>query len=408
MIERLQNCVELALADAEFCTAIRGLDCSLHLEVMDGQTPRMVTVTQCSEAPSLILSAATAVWVKILRADPPVGYHSFTAASRQTSEFHVHGEPLLVAQSLHALERLFEILRDQIADTATNTLPDLEHVRGQYVRIELPTGGSTNLFYERSGKDDAPALVMLHTAGADSRQYHHILGDAELQKKWHMYAFDMPSHGRSMPMSNSLWQDYRLSKRHYEAVCLAFIQQVVGSSAVMLGCSMGAAMALRMAAAYPDEISGAVALEAPLRAKGRRTPYLSHPNVNQAANNPSYVRGLMSPSSPLSGRRSAAWIYSQGGFQVYSGDLVFYSEEFDAEIDLKGLDGRRIGVSLLTGSYDYSATPEDSENVAKLIPGSRFTVMPDLGHFPMIEHPTRLLEYLKPELDYVQTKLKAL
>jgi pimeloyl-ACP methyl ester carboxylesterase len=408
MIERLQNCVDLALADAEFCTAIRGLDCCLRLEVVDGPTLRMVTVTGRSEAPSLILSAASAVWSKILRTDPPVGYHSFTAASRQTPDFTVHGEPILVAQSLHALERLFEILRGQIADTATNTLPNLEHVRGQYARIELPAGGATNLFYEHSGNDAAPALVMLHTAGADSRQYHHILGDAELQKKWCMYAFDMPSHGRSMPMSDSLWQDYRLSKQHYEAVCLAFIQQVVKSPAVMLGCSMGAAMALRMAAAYPNEISGAIALEAPLRSKGRRTPYLSHPNVNQAANNPSYVRGLMSPFSPLSGRRSAAWIYSQGGFQVYSGDLVFYSEEFDAEIDLQGLDGKRTGVSLLTGSYDYSATPDDSRKVADLIPGARFTVMPDLGHFPMVEHPTRLLEYLKPELDYVRTKLKAL
>ena len=133
---------------------------------------------------------------------------------------------------------------------------------------------------------------------------------------------------------------------------------------------------------------------------------LANPQVNQTAHNPGYVRGLMSPTSPLSWRRIAAWIYSQGGFQVYSGDLAFYSEEFDADIDLRGIDGMSKAIVLLTGSYDYSATPADSKKVADLIPGSRFIQMPDLGHFPMIENPEHFITYLKPELEYVISRMQ--
>jgi pimeloyl-ACP methyl ester carboxylesterase len=60
-------------------------------------------------------------------------------------------------------------------------------------------------------------------------------------------------------------------------------------------------------------------------------------------------------------------------------------------------------VSLLTGAYDYSASPEDSRRVAARIPGARFAAMPELGHFPMVENPQRLLDYLKPELDHIRT-----
>ena len=92
---------------------------------------------------------------------------------------------------------------------------------------------------------------------------------------------------------------------------------------------------------------------------------LCHPEVNQASHNPAYVRGLMGPTAALSARREAAWIYSQAGFNVYANDLRFYSEDFDAEQHLEGLDARTFGISLLTGAYDYSASPDDTRRVAR-------------------------------------------
>ena len=58
------------------------------------------------------------------------------------------------------------------------------------------------------------------------------------------------------------------------------------------------------------------------------------------------------------------------------------------------------GISLLTGAYDYSASPDDTRRVAALI-RARFCEMPELGHFPMLEDPKRLLAYLRPELAHI-------
>ena len=71
----------------------------------------------------------------------------------------------------------------------------------------------------------------------------------------------------------------------------------------------------------------------------------------------------------------------------------------DAREVIQNIDTNRCKVSLLTGEYDYSATPAMTEAAAQLIAGCRFTVMENIGHFPMIEHYERFRPYLMTELE---------
>lgn len=402
IVQELRAAAALAQQDSEFISAARGLPCAIWLQVGADPEDRIPAWAGQPAAPSqcLVISAPPDTWRKLLGPTPPPGYHSFTAAHRQAQGLRVKGDALAIAQALHPLERLFEILRGQVATAPT--LLDRSAITGHYANLDLGAT-STSLYYETSGLADGPPLLMLHTAGADSRQYHALMADPGLRRQWRMIAFDMPGHGRSMPLPGQAWTETGLTRDTYLQTCVAVIRQVASAPAVLLGCSMGAAMALVAAARSPDDVAGVVALEAPWKATGRRTPMLCHPQVNQAAHNPAYVRGLMGPAATLAARRDAAWIYAQGGFNVYANDLWFYSEDFDAAEHLTGLDTRRFGVSLLTGAYDYSASPEDSRRVAARIPGARFAAMPELGHFPMVENPQRLLDYLKPELDHIRT-----
>ncbi|MGY6268857.1 alpha/beta fold hydrolase [Achromobacter denitrificans] len=401
IVQELRAAAALAQQDKEFLCAARDLPCGIWLQAGADPGDRITAWAGQPAGPSqcIVISAPPDAWQKILSPAPPPGYHSFTAARRQASGFRVKGDALAIAQALHPLERLFEILRGQV--DAAPTLLDRSAISGAYAAIDI-AGEPACLYYETSGLESSPPLLMLHTAGADSRQYHALMADPGLRRQWRMIAFDMPGHGRSMPLPGRAWTEGGLTRDAYLQACLAVIRQVARSPAVLLGCSMGAAMALVAAARSPADVAGVVALEAPWKASGRRTPVLCHPQVNQAAHNPAYVRGLMAPSSPLDARRDAAWIYSQGGFSVYANDLWFYSEDFDAPRDVAGLDTSAFGVSLLTGAYDYSASPDDSRRVAALIPGARFGVMPDLGHFPMTENPRRLLDYLRPELEHIR------
>lgn len=400
--QKLKAGAALAQQDSEFILAARGLPCAIWLQAGPGPEERIAVWAGQPAAPSqcIVVSAPPDTWQKLLNDTPPPGYHSFTAARRQAQGLRISGDALAIAQALHALERLFEILRGQLAGAPE--LLDRSPISGAYATIDIGPS-QTSLYYETSGLDAGPPLLMLHTAGADSRQYHALMADPGLREQWRMIAFDMPGHGRSMPLPGQAWTEAGLTRDAYLQTCLAVIRQVARAPAALLGCSMGAAMALLVAARSPADVTGVVALEAPYRAAGRRTSMLCHPQVNQTAHNPAYVRGLMGPAATLQARREAAWIYSQGGFNVYANDLWFYSEDFDAATHLAGLNADAFGISLLTGAYDYSASPEDSRRVAALIPGARFQAMPDLGHFPMVENPRRLLEYLRPELDHLRT-----
>lgn len=53
-------------------------------------------------------------------------------------------------------------------------------------------GNSYRLYFEESG--GGRPLVCLHTAGADSRQWHGLLLDEDVTAHWRVLAFDLPYH----------------------------------------------------------------------------------------------------------------------------------------------------------------------------------------------------------------------
>ena len=113
------------------------------------------------------------------------------------------------------------------------------------------------------------------------------------------------------------------------------------------------------------------------------------------------MHGLMAPSSPEPYRRETVFAYSQGWPPAFLGDLHYYLVDHDLREEAAGIGTAKIGVHLLTGEYDYSATVAHGTAAHEAIPGSTFTVMTGLGHFPMSEHPERFISYLRPVLENI-------
>lgn len=401
LAQALASRLARALDDAEARSARLGLDDRIAIGVggaslgivPEGEGHRVVC--PAPRAASVRVSASTATWTMALAPAPPPGFHSITAL-RRCGRLSVKGDPAAFARSLHLLERLLELVRGPTSPPAAPAAErDPGQIEGRYHALSF-AGQRATVFAERAGTG-AP-VVFLHTAGADGRQFHTLLADVALAQRWQLWAFDLPLHGRSMPTPR--WNGGRepLTQALYQSCCAAFLEQVVREPAFLVGCSMGAAMALVLASVRPELLRGVVAIGAPYRARGRLNPHLAHPAVNSAAHNPSYVRGLMSPFASEPARRAAAWIYGQAGLGVYAGDLAFY-EEFDGAAVAPRIDATRTPVELLAGAYDYSATPEDAARLAAAIPGASLQVMPHLGHFPMIEHPDLFRSYLVASLE---------
>lgn len=349
-------------------------------------------------AADIVMTAAPEAWEQALASPPPPLFQSFTAFAQANPVFTVTGAPLAIAQARAVLERLFELALAAPPAPAAPVPRDMGRISGRYRALRI-RDGACDLYVEEAG--NGPPLLFLHTAGADSRQFHGQLSDIALGQRWRMIAPDMPFHGRTLPPSGWHGEPYRLTAARYVDWCAGIIEQVIGEKAIVAGGSMGAGLALLMAAERPDLVAGLIAIEPPFRSKGRRNPFQHHVGVHAGLHNSAYVRGLMSPKSPQDLRRRAAWIYSQGAPEIYTGDLAFYSDEFDGAEIAPRIDPARTPVALLCGTYDYSATPQDGAKLAALIPGALLRVMDGLGHFPMCEHPDLFRPHLMAALDHV-------
>ena len=108
--------------------------------------------------------------------------------------------------------------------------------------------------------------------------------------------------------------------------------------------------------------------------------------------------GLTGPHGPETYRREVGWVYSQGAPGVFAGDVFYYSVDHDLRMTAGGIDTNQVAVYLLTGEYDWSATPEMTEELHAAIPGSKYTKMAGIGHFPMTENPDLFLRHVRPVL----------
>ena len=113
------------------------------------------------------------------------------------------------------------------------------------------------------------------------------------------------------------------------------------------------------------------------------------------------MQGLTSPTSPEALREETIQTYAAGWPPAFLGDLRYYMVEFDLRERAADIDTAQVGVDILSGEYDYSASPAMGRAAHDAIAGSTFAEMKGLGHFPMSEDPEAFLVHLLPVLDAI-------
>ncbi|TQM11282.1 alpha/beta fold hydrolase [Pseudonocardia kunmingensis] len=273
----------------------------------------------------------------------------------------------------------------------------VEPIVGRYVHMDLP-GGRQRIHVEEAGR--GIPLLCLHTAGSDSRQYRHLLNDPGVTDRFRVIAFDMPWHGRSSVPAD--WRDveYRLTSDDYAAMVVGVCDALELDRPVVMGCSIGGRIVLRLARDHADRFAALIGLQSGAAvAPYYEREYLHRPDVHGGELCAALMSGLIGPDAPAADRAETLWHYAQGGPGVFKGDLHFYKDQHDD--DLGGIDTTRCPLYLLTGEYDYSCMPEDTLAVAKAVPGAQVVIMPGLGHFPMSEDHDAFSRHLGPVLDEI-------
>jgi pimeloyl-ACP methyl ester carboxylesterase len=339
-------------------------------------------------------------WEKFCSNPPPRGYTSAQAIFATLGGGCVAGDRTVWARYATVLDRTFEALRGLTCGprpdrNATPKAPTESRspIVGGYLQLTVD-GGGHRVYYESAG--EGQPVLCLHTAGADSRQFRYLLEDAELTSRFRFVAFDMPWHGRSDPPDDWTTTKYTLDTNTYAETILAFMDELGLDRPILVGCSMGGAIALLMASRHGERFQGVCALEGGLGNPGRFVPWTNHIEVDHSHFLTSWVSGLIAPSSPAGPRNQTLWGYAQSGPGVYQGDTYFYSTDFPKHA--ANLGPAECPLWVFSGEYDYSATTEMSRDAAGKL-GGQLVVMQGSGHFPMSEDPVVFRSYLVPVLD---------
>lgn len=403
-------------ADGEFGLAARHWTGGLVLAIGDrtlGITLRDGAVS--GGAPDsadgvLRFSGAAPVWAALLAAVPPRFHNDLMANISAGGGLARSGDPVVGAQYYAAAMRAVELLRT--TDCVGARILAAERGRGavfdapvgRYVRLEL--GGHEHRVYFEEAGQGIPMLLQ-HTAGCHGSQWRHLFEVPEITSRFRLIAYDLPCHGKSLPPTSREWwaEPYALRGDFLRSVPVRLAEVLALDRPVFMGCSVGGLLALDLALRHPDLFRAVISVEGALKVGGDLAllEELWHPQVSNEYK-ARLMEGLMSPTSPKAYRKETSFVYASGWPPAFLGDLYYYLADFDLRHKAGDIDTRAIGVHILSGEYDYSGTSELGREAHAAIPGSTWTEMKGVGHFPMSENPEQFVEYLLPVLDLIEAR----
>lgn len=275
----------------------------------------------------------------------------------------------------------------------------IEPITGHYCNIDID-GAPARIYFEQAGL--GVPLVCLHTAGSHSSQWRHLMCDSTITDRFNVIAFDLPWHGKSDPPEG--WQDieYSLSSDQYVSTIMAFVRAHQLHQPVVIGCSMGGRVVIRLNRQHGDELGAVIGLEA----SDHPSPWYDDSWLEDEAFLrgdfcAALVSGLASPASPSERVWETLWHYYQSGPGVFLGDMHFYRTDSSFQHESAEIDTEQCPMYLMTGEYDYSCKPENTHRTVERIDGAKAIIMEGLGHFPMSEDPLAFRQYLMPVLDEI-------
>lgn len=239
------------------------------------------------------------------------------------------------------------------------------------------------LFYTEHQKEQSgPPLILLHGAGSS-----HLVWPGELRRLpgTRVLALDLPGHGRS-------GQPGRRLVAHYAGAVSDFIRALALPSPVLLGHSMGGAIALEFARTY-SSVAGLIILGA--AGKMPVSPALLTGCLEDISRTADYiVRHSFAAPLPELQTKGRAEILSTGAVTTF-GDFLACSR-FDLSERLANIIAPSL---ILGGTSDRMVPARLVESLAQGLPDSRLVWLEAAGHFMMLERPDEIASLVTTFLD---------
>ena len=252
----------------------------------------------------------------------------------------------------------------------------------------MPT--AAGLYYFAYGEDlrDRPPVLLLHGAGGSHLSWPPQIRRLTGQR---IYALDLPGHGKSEGVGMQDIGEY--AKSVYE-----FMKAVRLSNVVVVGISMGSAIAMSLALAYRKRViglgligSGAKMRVAASTLEGASTLSTFLPTVEAVIEN-SYSSNVDPRVKEL-----AVQQMTETRQAVLYGDFLA-CDEFDVMERVSKID---VPTLIICGSQDRMTPPSRSAYLHERIKDSQMHILEETGHMAMIEKPDEVAGLLAKFVDQI-------
>ena len=221
-----------------------------------------------------------------------------------------------------------------------------------------------------------PDMVLIHGVGLRSEAWGAMI--PPLSDRFTLHLIDLPGHGQSAPAKGDALQDFVAPVR-------AYLQQIGG--ACVVGHSMGAMIALAVAAQAPALVHGVAALNAIYRrsqsaatAVQARAKVLATSGASDPA--PTLARWFTDLQSPAA-LACGAWLQQADPADYARAYRVFAHHDGPADTDLAHL---KMPALFITGAQEPNSTPQMSRAMAALAPQGHAYVIENAAHMAPMTH----------------------
>jgi pimeloyl-ACP methyl ester carboxylesterase len=416
-----QHVLTAAQSDKELTYKLRAFTGTVRIGLPDPIDLAFDNGVAISAAPAnpdtpaaVVFDAPTEFWDAAFAAPIVRDYESLTPASRQGISL-IGDFVNVIAPWQGGWTRLYAVLRTAVAGPIerkpfSDPFRATDNAIGRYV-YATAEGTEARVYYETAGTGPV-SLLLQATAGADSRQYRHLLADPRMQERFTMYAYDLPYHGRSLPPFGVRWweQPYLPNKQSLMEWTVAIKDAIGLDQPFFMGCSVGGQLALDLAAEFPDDFSAFISLNgwygAPEFPPGFSNDLFRTPPVSSDYA-PSLNFGATAPEAPEEYAHETYWVYRSAFPGIYAGDNDYFGYDHDLAENGHKIDARAKPVYVVTGEFDPASHDEKvgGPAVEKHIDGAKFIQLPHLGHFAPCDDPIGFGDAIVPILDEILDRI---
>ncbi len=250
----------------------------------------------------------------------------------------------------------------------------------------------------KAGKHERAPVILLHGLGGSAADWDEVA--SFLGKHYDVHPLDLLGCGSAPKPASG-----------YDLVSLArYVENEMEERelprAHVVGHSLGGRVAGELAAREPARVTKLVLVNPvgavsygfldQLKWKGmsRRSVLTSVPD-SSLRNASAYGFAVESPGKAAFVERTLASRKGPEGTAVARAVEMSVDGVLDARPLVERLRGTRMPLLILAGALDPLAPPEESKKLLSARPDATFTLLTGLGHYPMMEDPTRLADALR-------------